>query len=63
MEHQLTADDIEFMRWLDSKEGEQYWDRDEKGEKVILRPGWYLAQKHYNEIKKKTNKSNNGLEK
>ena len=53
MEHQLTADDIEFMRWLDSKEGEQYWDRDDKGEKVILRPGWDMAQIQYNQIGEK----------
>ncbi len=55
MEHVLTTHDIEFMRWLDSKEGEQFWDRDDKGDKVILRSGWYLAQKHYNEIKEKQN--------
>jgi hypothetical protein len=50
MEHVLTADDIEFMRWLNSKEGEQVRDRDNKGDKANLRSDWHLSQKHYNEI-------------
>ncbi len=33
MDHQITAEDLEFMRWLDRKEGEQYWEKDEKDEK------------------------------
>ena len=45
-------DQIEFMRWLDSKEGEQYWEKDEKGEKSqILRAGWARAQIEYDRIK------------
>ncbi len=40
MDHQLTAEDVEFVRWVDSKEHEQYWEKDERGEKVILRSGW-----------------------
>ena len=45
-------DQIEFMRWLDSKEGEQYWEKDEKGEKTqILRAGWARAQIECDRIK------------
>ena len=45
-------DQIEFMRWLDSKEGEQFWEKDEKGEKSqILRAGWARAQIEYDRIK------------
>ena len=57
-------DQIEFMRWLDSKEGEQYWEKDEKGEKSqILRAGWARAQIEYDRIKqeqeqKERNKKN-----
>ncbi len=45
MDHKISTDDIEFMRWLDSKEAETFWDRDENGENKILRSGWDLAQK------------------
>ena len=51
MDNQLTAQDMEFMRWLDGKHAESYWDKDENGEKVILRSGWNLAQIEYNRIK------------
>ncbi len=46
-------DQIEFIQWLDSKEGEPYWEKDEKGEKSqILRTGWARAQIEYDRIKK-----------
>ena len=51
MDHRVTTEDKEFMRWLDSKEGERFWEMDEKGEKVILRPGWIRALTEYNRIK------------
>ena len=45
-------DQIEFVRWLDSKECEQYWEKNEKGEKSqILRAGWARAQTEYDRIK------------
>ncbi len=47
MDHQVTAQDI----WLDSKVCEQYWEKDEKGEKVILRSGWDKAQGELNRLK------------
>ena len=51
MDHQITTEDREFMRWLESKECEHYWDKDENGEEVILRSGWDKAQTEYNRIK------------
>ena len=50
MDH-ITQIDRDFMIWLDSKECERYWDKDENGEKVILRSGWDKAQIEYNRIK------------
>ena len=45
-------DQINFVKWLDSKEGEQFWEKDEKGEKSqILRAGWARAQIEYDRIK------------
>ena len=62
MEYQLCSDAMDFMRWLDGKEGEQYWEKDDKGEKtMILRPGWARAQIEYDRIKEIYNKENNGL--
>ena len=51
MDHQITTKDKEFMRWLESKECEQYWGTDENNEKVILRSGWDRAYEEYNRIK------------
>ena len=51
MEHQVTTEDKEFMRWLDSKEGERFWEMNDEGERVILRSGWDRAQAEYNRIK------------
>ena len=50
MDH-ITQIERDCMRWLDSKECEQYWDKDENGEKVILRSGWDRAYGEYNRIK------------
>ena len=61
MDHQITDEDREFMIWLDCKECEQYWDKDENGEKVILRSGWDKAHEEYNRIKGLKGKSENDL--
>ena len=61
MDHQITTEDMEFMRWLESKECERYWDKDENGEKVILRSGWDRAYEEYNRIKGLKGKSENDL--
>ncbi len=50
-----------FMRWLESKECERYWDKDENGEKVILRSGWDRAYEEYNRIKGLKEKTENDL--
>ena len=60
MDH-ITQIERDFMRWLDSKECEQYWDKDENGEKVILRSGWDKSQAEYNRIKGLKGKSENDL--
>ena len=61
MDNQLTAQDMEFMRWLDGKDAESYWDKDENEEKVILRSGWEKAQIEYNLIKGLDKKTKNDL--
>ena len=60
MDH-ITQIERDFMIWLDSKECEQYWDKDENGEQVILRSGWDKAQEEYNRIKGLKGKSENDL--
>ena len=51
MDNTITDEDIQFMRWLDSKECEHYWIKNDQGEKVILREGWDEALKEYNKMK------------
>ena len=36
----MKPEDLEFLRWLESKEAEEFWDLNEHGEKQILREGW-----------------------
>ena len=62
MDRQITTEDREFTRWLESKECERYWDKDENGEMVILRSGWDRAYEEYNRIKDLKGKSENNLE-
>ena len=57
----IKPEDLEFIRWLDSKDAEQIWGRDENGETVILRLGWDLAQKEYNRINGLKENSENDL--
>ena len=60
MDH-ITQIERDFMIWLDSKECEQYWGKDENGEQVILRSGWDKAQEEYNRIKGLKGKSENDI--
>ena len=62
MDHKITTEDLEFMRWLDSKEGEHFWEKDDEGEKVILRSGWEEGQKEYDRIKGLKEKTEKDLE-
>ena len=57
----LKPEEIEFRRWLESKEAEQFWDRGENGETVILRLGWEKPQIEYNRIKGLKENSENDL--
>ena len=57
----LKPEDLEFIRWLDSKEAEEFWDRTENGEKQILREGWGKAEIEYNRIKGLKEYSENDL--
>jgi len=49
--HQITQEDVAFLRWLDSEENEKFWVKNESGEKVMLREGWDKAQEEYKRIK------------
>ena len=50
-----------FVRWLDSEEGEEFWDLDVHGERVILRSGWDRALAEYNRIQGLKEKKENDL--
>ena len=52
MEKGIRKEDLEFLKWLDSKECEHYWVKDEKGEKGILKDSWTKAMEEYSRIKK-----------
>ena len=57
----ITVEDMEFVRWLDSKEADQFWDRDENGQTIILRLGWEKARKEYYRITGLKGNSENDL--
>ncbi len=48
----MNNEDLEFLRWLDSEEGDGFWEKDANGEKVILRTGWDKARAEYERLKK-----------
>ena len=49
---------LEFLKWLDSEECEQYWVKNDKGEKdYITEENWTKARKEYNEKKLYDNKN------
>ncbi len=47
----LTQEELDFMKWLDSPEQAVYWITNDKGEKVLMREGWGIAEKEYMRIK------------
>ena len=52
MDKEIRKEDLEFMKWLDSKECEHYWVKDDSGEKTaILKDSWTEAMKEYSRIK------------
>jgi hypothetical protein len=56
MDNQLSAQDMQFLQWLDSKDGEQYWEKEENGEKVITRSSWLKAHMEYQKGLKENSK-------
>ena len=41
--------DLEFLKWPDSEENEQYWTKSDKGEKdYITKENWTKARKEFN---------------
>ncbi len=48
----MSNDDLEFLRWLNSEEGDGFWEKDANGEKVILRTGWDKARAQYERLKR-----------
>ena len=47
----VTQQDLQFMKWLDSKEGERYWTTNNDGEKVLLKIDWEKTHEEYKKIK------------
>jgi len=47
----ISKEDIDFMKWLDSSACEKFWEKDEHGEKIILKAGWDKAKNEYNKLK------------
>ena len=42
--------DEQFLKWIASTMAEIYWEYDENGERVKLKPGWEKAQKEFDRI-------------
>jgi len=49
METSAKQDD-QFLTWITSTTAEIYWEYDENGERVKLKPGWEKAQKEFDRI-------------
>ena len=49
MEASAQQDD-QFLKWITSATAEIYWEYDENGERVKLKPGWEKAQIGLNRI-------------
>ena len=54
----FRKEDLEFRKWLESEESEQYWEKDDKGEKGhITKDNWTKARKEFNKKKLYDNKN------
>ena len=54
----FRKEDLEILNWLDSEECEQYWVKNDKGEKdYITKENWTKARKEYNKKKLYDNKN------
>ena len=54
----FRKEDLEFLKWLDSEENEQYWTKDDKGEKgYVKKDNWTKARKEFKKKKIYDNKN------
>ena len=49
-----NARGLVFLYWIHRPENDAYWVKDARGEKVMLKDGWDIAQARYNRIKELT---------
>ena len=47
---EITTEDIEFYTLLISSVCDDFWERDERGERLRLVAGWLAAQEKYDQI-------------
>jgi len=47
---EITLEDIEFYKLLRSSVCDDFWERDERGNRVRLIEGWVAAQEKYDRI-------------
>ena len=45
--------DEQFLKWITSTTAEFYWEYDENGERVKLKPGWEKPKKSVTESREK----------
>ena len=50
--------DEQFLKWILSATAERFWELDENGQRVRLKPGWEKAQAEYDRITGKGLKEN-----
>ena len=42
--------DEQFFKWITGPIAREYWEFDQNGHRIKLKPGWEKAQKEYNRI-------------
>jgi hypothetical protein len=50
MEATTALQDEQFLKWILSKEAEQYWALDRQGKRIKLKEGWGKAQAEFERI-------------
>jgi hypothetical protein len=50
----ITKEDIEFFRFIRSSVCDDFWEKDERGNRLKLLEGWGKAQSEYDRIVKAT---------
>lgn len=46
----ITKEDIEFYKFIQSSVCDDFWEKDERGNRIKLVKGWEEAQKKYDQI-------------